>query len=197
MIITKLFEFEGSHIVRNCTSKRCAFSIHGHSYKVEISLEATHLDNGQMVYDFGLMKGPIKDFIDSFDHTHVLWSKEDQKHKDYFFDNYQRVIEIPVSPSAEMLSALFFSCIRRILECIEYNNGEKDVSLHSVKIWETRTGSATANIEDSRRLFDQKWFLEDIRFSDGIKSEWSDINMWNKILERQVIPMPKAEQQIK
>ena len=33
----------------------CRRLIHGHSYKVEVLLEAHAFDNGQMVYDFGLM----------------------------------------------------------------------------------------------------------------------------------------------
>ena len=77
MLIRKLFKFEGSHIVRDCTSQRCSHSIHGHSYQVEIFIKSRHLDFGQMVVDFGLLKGTVKDFIDSFDHTHVMWSRED------------------------------------------------------------------------------------------------------------------------
>jgi 6-pyruvoyl tetrahydropterin synthase/QueD family protein len=69
MLIRKLFRFENAHIVRNCSSDRCSRSIHGHSYQVEILLEAHALDNGQMIYDFGLLKGHIKDLIDSFDHA--------------------------------------------------------------------------------------------------------------------------------
>lgn len=69
MLIRKLFKFENAHIVRNCTSDRCKRSIHGHSYKVELLLKASKLDHGQMVYDFGLLKGVIKDLYDSFDHA--------------------------------------------------------------------------------------------------------------------------------
>lgn len=69
MLIRKLFKFENAHVVRNCTSDRCKRSIHGHSYKVELLLKASKLDHGQMVYDFGLLKGVIKDLFDSFDHA--------------------------------------------------------------------------------------------------------------------------------
>ena len=69
MRIRKLFKFENAHIVRNCSSDRCKRSIHGHSYEVELILEAHRLDHGQMVYDFGLLKHHIKDIIDSFDHA--------------------------------------------------------------------------------------------------------------------------------
>ncbi|MBY0444649.1 MAG: 6-carboxytetrahydropterin synthase, partial [Burkholderiales bacterium] len=44
MLIRKLFKFENAHIVRNCSSERCRSSIHGHSYRVEVLLEANALD---------------------------------------------------------------------------------------------------------------------------------------------------------
>ena len=83
MLIRKLFRFENAHIVRNCSSQRCSRSIHGHSYQIEIILEAHALDNGQMVYDFGLLKGHIKDLIDSFDHAIAFWDKDDAEYIAY------------------------------------------------------------------------------------------------------------------
>ena len=83
MLIRKLFKFEGAHIVRNCSSDRCKRSIHGHSYTVEVFLTAKGLDNGQMIMDFGLMKGTIKDLIDSFDHAYSFWNLE--KRSFYFW----------------------------------------------------------------------------------------------------------------
>ena len=92
MIIRKLFKFEGSHIVRNCTSERCSRSIHGHSYLVEVFLEASRLDNAGMVMDFGLMK-PFKEIVDMFDHTHLLWDKDDAEYRDFIKRVNQRWIE--------------------------------------------------------------------------------------------------------
>ncbi|OYZ59284.1 MAG: 6-carboxytetrahydropterin synthase QueD, partial [Sulfuricurvum sp. 24-42-5] len=77
MIIRKLFKFENAHIVRGCSSERCRASVHGHSYKIEVLFESDYLDNGQMVYDFGLMKQGMKALIDSFDHSIALWSGDD------------------------------------------------------------------------------------------------------------------------
>lgn len=59
MRIRKLFKFENAPIVRNCSSERCKHSIHGHSYQIELILEAKRLDHGQMVYDFGLLKSSM------------------------------------------------------------------------------------------------------------------------------------------
>ena len=100
MRIRKLFKFENAHIVRNCSSDRCKYSIHGHSYQIELILEAHRLDYGQMVYDFGLLKSSIKDMIDSFDHAICFWDKDDLEYIEACKKFSARWISLPVSPSA-------------------------------------------------------------------------------------------------
>ncbi len=77
MLIRKLFKFESAHIVRDCSTRRCSRSLHGHSYKIELLLEAHALDQGQMVYDFGLLKQGPRELIDAFDHAVTLWANDD------------------------------------------------------------------------------------------------------------------------
>jgi len=48
MLIRKLFKFENAHVVRGCSTRRCSHSIHGHSCKVELLLEAHALDGVRM-----------------------------------------------------------------------------------------------------------------------------------------------------
>ena len=108
MLIRKLFKFENAHIVRNCTSDRCRRSIHGHSYQVDLILEAHRLDHGQMVYDFGLLKGVIRDLIDSFDHAICYWNQDDPAYIAACQQFSARWISLPVSPSAEQFSRIFF-----------------------------------------------------------------------------------------
>ena len=100
MLIRKLFKFENAHIVRDCTTQRCSENIHGHSYKIEVLLESNYLDDGQMVYDFGLTKRYIKELIDSFDHAITLWSKDDTSYVEAMKTYSNRWVELPVSPSA-------------------------------------------------------------------------------------------------
>jgi 6-pyruvoyltetrahydropterin/6-carboxytetrahydropterin synthase len=57
-----------------------------------------------MLYDFGLMKGTIKEFIDSMDHCYILCSKDKKEFKDFIKENCDRWIEIPFNPSAECLA---------------------------------------------------------------------------------------------
>jgi 6-pyruvoyltetrahydropterin/6-carboxytetrahydropterin synthase len=179
MIIRKKFSFRGQHIVRNCSSERCKKSIHGHSYVVEVFIKAKGFDNGMMVMDFGLMKGNIKDFIDSFDHCYSIWSKEPENFKTFMKENSYRWIEMPVSPSAEAYSLMFFKVIDEMLKHTRFSNGEQGVELHSVRVHETTTGYAESFREDLD-MYDIK--LEDIKISDAVKAEWKAPLMYDNLI---------------
>jgi len=191
MLIRKLFKFENAHIVRDCTTQRCSENIHGHSYKVEVLLESNYLDDGQMVYDFGLTKLYIKELIDSFDHAITLWSKDDSAYLEAMKKYSNRWIELPVSPSAEQFSRVIYLMVERILECTQMQNGEKEVNLHSIIVHETETGYAQGFKEDAHSEQMGKINLEDIVFSAQVQSEWSDSELWNKMLNHTVIKNPK------
>ena len=191
MIIRKLYKFENAHIVRNCTSRRCSRSIHGHSYKVEVKLSSNFLDNGEMVMDFGLMKLYIKDIIDSFDHAITLWNKDNKEYIEFAKKFSERWVILPVNPSAEQFSRVFFLIIDRILELMEFNNGEREVKLHSVIVHETDTGYAECFREDAYNFKNMGEIkFEDIIFSDRIKKEWKNENMWEKIIKKELLKTP-------
>lgn len=179
MIIRKLFKFEGAHIVRDCSSDLCKKSIHGHSYLVEVFLTSTKLDNGQMIVDFGLLKGPVKEFIESFDHAWSYWNKESYAYKKFVREYSERFIEMPVSPSAEMYSLMFLYAIDKIIKNTQFNNGEGRVSCNAVRVHETATGYAESNLSD---LSLWNYPLQDIIFSPGIKSRWSNPHMIEDII---------------
>jgi len=183
MIIRKLYRFENAHIVRNCTTHRCSHNIHGHSYKVEVKLSSNFLDRGGMVYDFGLMKLAIKEVIDSFDHAITLWERDLPDYLDFAQKFSKRWIIIPVNPSAEQFSRLFFLAIDRILENTHFQNGEREVKLHSVVVHETDTGYAECFREDAYNFAGMGELpLEQVRFSPQIQREWREKKLWDKIL---------------
>ncbi|WP_035060483.1 6-pyruvoyl trahydropterin synthase family protein [Andreprevotia chitinilytica] len=197
MLIRKLFKFESAHIVRNCSSDRCRRSIHGHSYKVEVLLEAHTLDHGQMVYDFGLMKGTIKDVIDAFDHTICYWDKDDPEYIRLSQQFSARWIALPVSPSAEQFARLFFVLIDAILKLTVMKNGEGDVTLHSVIAHETDTGYAQAFRDDAYNPRMGDIHLQDIVFSEQVCAEWSDPQLYDKLLAGTPLVNPEVALQIK
>ena len=181
MIIRKKFRFEGAHIVRNCTSKRCRENIHGHSYDVEVLVKSDSLDKGYMVMDFILLN-KAGEFIHSFDHSYTLWDKETPEVKDAVYRINTRVAEIPVSPSAEGYALLFLYVTDKIIASTNFRNGEGNVQLHSVRVHETQSGYAEAFREDLAMVnFD----LNSIFFSKGIKDEWKDKDWWDKLKEIQ------------
>ncbi|CAA6806613.1 MAG: 6-carboxytetrahydropterin synthase (EC @ Queuosine biosynthesis QueD, PTPS-I [uncultured Sulfurovum sp.] len=191
MIIRKLFKFENAHIVRGCTTQRCSQNVHGHSYKIEVLLESNYLDDGQMVYDFGLMKESIKDLIESFDHAITLWSADSIGYVEDMKKHSARWIELPVSPSAEQFSRIIYLMIERVLLCTGMVNGEREVKLHSIIVHETETGYAQGFKEDAYNKFMGSISLEDIKFSEQVKSEWKNAKLWDSLLKNQLMVNPK------
>lgn len=196
MLIRKLFKFENAHIVRNCTSDRCKRSIHGHSYKVELLLKASKLDHGQMVYDFGLLKGVIKELFDSFDHAICFWQKDDAAYIDACKTFSARWISLPVSPSAEQFSRIFFFLAQQVLNSTSTQNGEGDVEVYSVIVHETDTGYAQSFQEDINNEQMGLLDLEQIIFSEQVQSEWSDTQMYEKLKNGMKFQNPNVELQI-
>lgn len=190
MIIRKLFKFEGSHIVRNCTSDRCSHSLHGHSYKVELFLTADHLDNAGMVVDFGLL-GNFKELVDLFDHTHLLWSKDNEIYKSFIKSINDRWIILPCNPSAEMLASMFFACFTAILGNTKFNNGEGDIRVKSVRVHETDTGYAEADVNDYARYLEL--YPEEIEVSPFL----AKTEIYHKFSCEDKFMNPKIELQVK
>jgi 6-pyruvoyltetrahydropterin/6-carboxytetrahydropterin synthase len=154
--------------------------MHGHNYVVEVFFTSDKLDNGHMIMDFGLSKGTIKDFIDGFDHCWQMWDKEPMEFQEFIVNNSDRWISIPVSPSAEQYSLLFLFVIDKIIKATEFNNGEGNIHVHSVRVHETDTGYAEAFREDLD-MVDYK--LSDIILSTQVQNEFSDPDMFEKLKE--------------
>ncbi|MDR0544012.1 MAG: 6-carboxytetrahydropterin synthase [Odoribacteraceae bacterium] len=167
MRIRKLFRFEAAHVVRGCSSRRCRENIHGHSYVVEVLIDSGTLDRGFMVMDFALLEG-VRAIVDRFDHSYSLWRGEDEEMKAFVYKYNRRVVEMPVSPSAEGYALLFFFLFDEALRETVFRNGEGDVRLYSVRVHETETGYAEAFREDLRLV---DFGREDVRFSRAIIEE--------------------------
>lgn len=196
MLIRKLFKFENAHVVRNCTSDRCKRSIHGHSYKVELLLKASKLDHGQMVYDFGLLKGVIKDLFDSFDHAICFWEKDDSQYIDACQTFSARWISLPVSPSAEQFSRIFFYLAQQVLQSTVTQNGEGDVEVYSVIVHETDTGYAQSFIEDIQNEQMGILSLDGIVFSEQIQIEWANPHMYEDLKKGIKFNNPQVDLQV-
>lgn len=192
MLIRKLYKFENAHIVRGCSTRRCSHSIHGHSYKVELILQAHALDQGQMVYDFGLLKMGVRDLIDAFDHAVAIWNDDDPAYVAACQTFSERWVMLPVSPSAEQFSRLFFCLVDRLLSQTEMVNGEAEVVLYSVIVHETETGYAQCFRDDIDNPSMGEIDLEKIFFSEAITSVWPDPQLFEKIKRGVRVQNPSA-----
>jgi len=187
MVICKKFTFECAHIVRNCSSERCRSSIHGHSYVVEIFLTADKLDKGQMIYDFGLLKGFIRGLIDCFDHSLLFWNKDNDDYKKFAKEHSERWISLPVSTSAEMLSLLFLKSVNLILKKTEFRNGEGHVIASSLRVHESTTAYAESFLADMSNENFPALDLGHIEFSSAIRNSWADSALWQQLLANKAI----------
>ena len=192
MIIRKMFKFENAHIVRGCSTVKCRSSLHGHSYRVELLFESNFLDSGQMVYDFGLMKQNMKALVESFDHAVALWSEDSKEYLQDMKKHSVRWVELPVSPSAEQFSRVIFVMIERLLKLTSTQNGEKEVSLNSVIVHETQTGYAQCFKDDAHSKNMGLIELEKIVFSEEVRKDFGDRELWEKIKRGEKFLNPKS-----
>lgn len=170
MEIRKLFNVEAAqHVVRNATSYRCSHSVHNHGAIIEVFLTSNKLDNGGMIVDFGILKGAIKQWIDSFDHCMCFWNKDNEEYKSDMKKWNDRWIELPINPSAENLALYICFMVNKILEATEFNNGEGNVVCSKVIYHETSTGYAEAKITDFHLLPTDL----NTTYSQGVTEDWS------------------------
>ena len=169
---------------------------HDQSYQVELILEAHRLDHGQMVYDFGLLKGVIRELFDSFDHAICFWSKDDPDYIAACQKFSARWIALPVSPSAEQFSRVFFFLADAVLRQTETQNGEGDVQVHSVIVHETATGYAQCFRQDVENVQMGVLSLEQIIFSEQVQQEWADPHMYEQLKAAKKFVNPPVQQQV-
>ena len=88
---------------------------------------------------------------------------------------------MPVSPSAEQFSRVFFFLADQVLQQTTTQNGEGDVQVHSVIVHETATGYAQCFREDIENVQMGLLSLEQIEFSEQVMQEWSDPAMYDQL----------------
>ena len=105
--ITKQFSFEMAHALRNYDG--LCRNIHGHSYKMDITLAGQPLHdesspkNG-MVMDFGDLKRLVnEEIISLLDHALVLNAKTDALLVEALKQNYEKIVIVDFQPTTENL----------------------------------------------------------------------------------------------
>lgn len=126
--LTKQFSFEMAHALMGYPGK-CR-NIHGHSYKMEVTVTGVPQPNTGMVIDFKLLKDIVNEaIVDQFDHHLVLSQQADVELIHAVQKNFERVKLLPFQPSTENLLDHFANLIQAKLP--------SNVQLYSVKLQET------------------------------------------------------------
>ncbi len=127
--ITKIFSFEAAHALRDYDGP-CR-SIHGHSYKLWVTIKGEVDPKSGMILDFGDLKRIVNEvIIFRFDHSLIL-NEEDEKtnlKSGTLLDNLE---VLPFNPSSENLVVYFSDLLRAALP--------DKIELHSLKLYETET----------------------------------------------------------
>ncbi len=152
--ITKKFKFEAGHRVwkQNLLSGEGSkllgkeippnpcLNIHGHSYKVEVTVGSDKLNEQEMVIDFYHIKAALKELIDNqLDHSFII-DKNDPlypKFKENF--GFLKLFVVDFCPTAEALAKFIYEFLENKLE--EAGLLE-DIKVVKVVVWETETGKA-------------------------------------------------------
>jgi len=117
-VITVLSHFAAAHCLRHLHGK-CE-ALHGHNWKVEVSLTSGRLGRGGMVLDFGILKKKVEEVLKNFDHTYLNELPHFSKRE----------------PSSENIAKYIYDEVERSLK------GES-ATLRSVTAWESETARAT------------------------------------------------------
>ena len=136
--ITKQFSFEMAHALRNYDG--LCRNIHGHSYKMDITLagqplhDETSPKNG-MVMDFGDLKRLVnEEIISLLDHALVLNDKTDDQLVAVLKQNYEKIVTVDFQPTTENLLNLIASKLKKRLP--------ETVKLCRIRLRETDTSYA-------------------------------------------------------
>ena len=112
-------KFAAGHALRNYKGK-CE-NVHGHNYRVQVTLEGEELDATGLLVDFVELKKVLNRIIDTMDHQ--------------FLNEVPPFTEL--NPSAENMAKYIFDELERGL------GGEVPGRVSMVKLWETDYCSAT------------------------------------------------------
>lgn len=133
--IRKQFKIEMAHRLRSAFSKCCTDQIHGHSYIIEVFLQAEELNDDGMLIDFGELKGIIGDYINSWDHALVLPKEMPSGGSEV------NLIRTDYNPTAEAMACDMYTHIAYLLKEGKHR-GVQGLTVSCVRVHETRTGWA-------------------------------------------------------
>ena len=130
--VTKTVKFDAAHVLTN--HQGLCKNLHGHTYRVDVSVSQAEDDPRDMVIDFKELKGIATEVIcDRFDHA-FIYNTESEGEREIAAvveKHGMRTVAIPFRSTAENLAKLFFNDL-----------SSRIPGLAAVRVWETADSSA-------------------------------------------------------
>ena len=111
-------EFEAAHRIA-CYKGKCD-RLHGHSWTVEAAVTGTRLDELGMLVDFKLVKGRLRELLETLDHM---------------FLNDLEPFSAGINPTAENIAKYIYS------EMAKAEFLTEDIKLKHIQVWESPKSS--------------------------------------------------------
>ena len=132
LTVTKSVKFDAAHVLTN--HQGLCKNLHGHTYRVEVSVTQAPGDNADMVIDFKDLKRKCEEVIlERYDHA-FMYNSESQAESEIaavVMKHGMRAVAMPYRSTAENLARHFFGVLR-----------ERVAGLSRVRMWETPDSSA-------------------------------------------------------
>ena len=130
--VTKTVKFDAAHVLTN--HQGLCKNLHGHTYRVDVSVARAEDDGRDMVIDFKDLKSIVNEVIcDRFDHAFVYNTESagEREIAAVVEKNGMRTVAIPFRSTAENLAKMFFSDLE-----------PRVAGLSAVRVWETADSCA-------------------------------------------------------
>jgi 6-pyruvoyltetrahydropterin/6-carboxytetrahydropterin synthase len=130
--VTKTVRFDAAHVLTN--HEGLCRNLHGHTYRVDVSVRAAPGDGSDMVIDFKDLKRIASEVVcERFDHA-FIYNTESAGEREIAAvveKNGMRTVAIPFRSTAENLARMFFGELKALIP-----------GLSAVKVWETADSCA-------------------------------------------------------
>jgi len=140
MIISKEFDFDMSHRLEGYNG--LCKSIHGHTYKLIVSLDINKLDALGMCVDFKVLKEVVKENIIKYV-DHSIWLKQSVKNDKLIkllIKEKNRLLLTPYNSTAENMALTFWHIL------------SKKLPLFTLTVYETATSKITINRDNYEKM---------------------------------------------
>ena len=130
--VTKTVKFDAAHVLTN--HQGLCKNLHGHTYRVDVSVAQAEDDERDMVIDFKDLKGIANEVIcDRFDHAFIYNTESigEREIAAVVEKNGMRTVAIPFRSTAENLAKMFYNELK-----------SRVPGLSAVKVWETADSCA-------------------------------------------------------